>query len=213
MAPHSTSQPEYNISHEITVSVWIKNAHPHEVPDGGALMWDFREWDGISTQGGDRVVAVEVQLRGDNYIFHDSSGQVVYEHEWDHHTGWEHYAFARDANDLKIYVNGELQAVADSNGRPMAVPGLLYLGLNADRAPGNTEDMHDTFTGNMDDFKIFNYALLAPEIAYIAGDGNSIFEMDSWVNLWDKESAGSRAVNLRDYATIMEAWLNERLWP
>jgi hypothetical protein len=33
------------------------------------------------------------------------------------------------------------------------------------------------------------------------------------VNLYDKESAGDGAINFRDYAVLMESWLEEILWP
>jgi len=203
---------ENSFSHQITVATWIKNAHPGEDPDSGAFMWEFREWDGISLTGGNRVLAVSVS-DGDTYGFQDSSESASYDHDWDSATEWTHYAFVRDDSNLAVYVNGLIEAMDDSNASPMVAPGLLYLGISADRAPDNTEGLHDGFTGNLDDFKVFNYALSAPEVGHVASDGFGVILMESAVNIYDKETAGSRAVNFRDYAELLTAWLEEVLWP
>jgi hypothetical protein len=57
----------------------------------------------------------------------------------------------------------------------MATPGLLYCGVSADRARGNPSDLHDGFTGNIDDFKIYGYALSVDEVRNIANDGGDAF--------------------------------------
>jgi hypothetical protein len=158
---------ENGISQEITIGVWIKNAHPDEDPDGGAFMWEFREWDGVSPDANERVLAVEAADDGETYILHDDSESVSYDLDWDEHTEWQHYTFVRDANNLAIYVNGMVVAADDSNGTAMATPDLLHVGISADRAPGNTEGMHDGFTGNMDDWKMYDYALSPAEVAYL----------------------------------------------
>jgi len=118
----------------------------------------------------------------------------------------------RNDSNLMIYANGELEKIGDSNGSPMATPGLLYLGISADRAPNHPDGFHDGFTGNMEDFMIFDYALSRDEVAHIASDGSGTFYMDSAVNIYDKELSGS-AINFRDYAEIFTAWLEEMLWP
>jgi hypothetical protein len=201
------------ISQEITVAMWIKNAHTGETPDGGAFMWEFREWDGIAVDGGSRVLAVQTEGNGDEYIFHDSSESVSYDLDWDSHTEWTHYSFIRDAANLSIFVNGVLAEVSDSNGSPMANPGLLYLGLSADRAPGNTEGLHDGFTGNIDDFQIFDYALNGAEAGYIGTGGTGYVPLNAQLNIYDAESAGSKAVNFKDYAVLMNSWLEKIYWP
>jgi hypothetical protein len=204
---------ENGISQEITVAVWIKNAHPEEDPDGTAFMWEFREWDGASPDANERVLAVEVSDNGDTYTLLDNSESVSYDLDWDEHTEWQHYGFVRDANNLAIWVNGSVAAVDDSNGTAMATPGLLYVGISADRAPGNTEGMHDGFTGNMDDWKIYNYALPADEMGYLGTDGTGYVPLFSAYDLYDGEPAGQKAVNIRDLAVVLNSWLEEKLWP
>jgi hypothetical protein len=204
---------ENGISQEITVGVWIKNAHPDEDPDGGAFMWEFREWDGASPDANDRVLAVEVTGNGNTYTLLDSSGSASYDLDWDQHTEWQHYAFVRDANNLAIWVSGLAAAVSDSNGTVMATPGLLYVGISADRAPGNTQDMHDGFTGNMDDWKIFDYALSAAQIGYLGTGGTGYVPLLSAYDLYDGEPAGQKSINIRDVAILLDSWLIEKLWP
>jgi hypothetical protein len=204
---------ENGISQEITVAVWIKNAHPDEDPDDGAFMWEFREWDGASPDANERVLAVGVSGNGDTYTLFDRSESVSYELNWDEHTEWQHYGFVRDANNLAIWVNGSLAAVSDSNGTAMATPGLLYVGISADLAPGNTQGMHDGFTGNMDDWRIYDYALSAAELGYLGTGGTGYVPLLSAYNLIDGEPQGSKAVNLRDLAVLLESWLEQKLWP
>jgi len=202
------------ISQDVTVSLWVKNVHSDERPDGGASLFDFRPWDGVSTDANDTVLGVDVDGRGDDYTFVDESDDVGYDHDWDAHLGWEHYAFVRNDSNLAIYVNGVLKEIDDSNGSPIPKPDLLYLGIASDRAPDHPDGFHDGFTGNVDEFKIFDYALSAAEIAYIADhDDNGIYEMESPYNIWSQELIGSRAVNFKDYAVLIDDWLEEILWP
>ena len=209
----STVFTDNGISNEITICVWVKNVHPDEQPDSGAFMWEFREWNGVSEDANDRVLAVEVDDNGDTYIFRDQSQSVSYGLDWDNHTGWKHYAFVRNDSNLAIYVNGVLEAISDSNGTALSTPQLLYLGISADLSPASTEEMHDGFTGNVDDWKIFDYALSASEVGHVASDGTGVVLVDSACNLYDGESAGSRSINLRDYAALLETWLEKIYWP
>ncbi|MHC4646588.1 MAG: LamG domain-containing protein [Planctomycetota bacterium] len=202
---------DYGLSEEITLSMWIMNVHPDEQPDSGAFMWEFREWDGSSPDAGDRVLAVEVSGGGDDYGFHDDDDSVWYEHEWDDHSEWQHYAFIRDAYSLKIYVDGVLESVDNSSGNPMAVPGLLYLGISADRAPTNTQGFHDGFTGNIDDFRIYSYALSYGEVVGLAEKPSVYDAVDSVANL--HEANEEETVNFKDFGVIADSWLEEILWP
>jgi len=195
-----------NITQEITVAVWIKNAHPGETPDSAAFMWEFREWDDVSTSGGNRVLAVETTDRNGNFEFHDDSQNTAISIDWSAHTEWKHYGFVRDAAKLRIYVDGRLKSEDNASGNPMAVPGLLYVGVAADRAPGNVSGLHDGFTGNMEDWKIYSYALSQEEIMSLAETGPVNIGEESPANL-----DGSGLVNFIDYAILASQWLMH--WP
>ena len=206
------------ISQEITVAVWIKNAYTGEDPEGDTYMWDFRQWDGSDPNVGEQVLAVAVTENGDRYTLLDSSETVSYElpMDWEDHTEWTHYTFVRDVNYLKIYVNGYLEESSDSNGAAMATPGLMYLGISSDRVPFNAESegLHDGFTGNMEDFMIFDYALNDAEAGHLGTIGTGYIPMPpATMELSYGEALGSRVINFKDYAELMLYWLDEQLWP
>jgi len=81
-------------------------------------------------------------------------------------------------------------------------------------AIGNRSDATDrAFEGLIDDVRVYNRALSAAEIAYIATDETGIFTVQSVANLYNDETLGDRAVNLRDFAKLAENWLVRKLWP
>jgi antitoxin component YwqK of YwqJK toxin-antitoxin module len=192
---------KHNITQQITVAVWIKNAHTGETPDSGAFMWEFRQWDGMSTTAGPRVLAVQTIDQNGEFRFHDDSQDVSVSIDWADHTEWTHYAFVRNSASLKLYVNGQPQSQGSSSGSPMAVPALLYCGVAADRAPGNPSGLHDGFTGNMDELKIYRYALADDEVLHIAYDGNAYLPLDSPANLYEDE-----IIDGKDYSIIASQW-------
>ena len=206
------------ISQEISISMWIKNVNTGDDPDGDAYMLEFRDWNGsppdTNQYSNERVLAIQATGYGDTYTLHDNSENVSYDQEWDDITEWTHYAFVRDAANLKIYVNGFQEEIGASSGTPMVDPNLLYLGLSADRTPDNENGLHDGFTGNMDDFIIFNYALSDAEAGHLGTNGLGYIPMPpATMELIYDEPLSERAVNFRDYAELMLHWLEEELWP
>ena len=69
----------------------------------------------------------------------------------------------------------------------------------------------------MDDVRIYSRALSQAEIAYLADespdDGELYIPVASATNIHDEEPQGSKAVNFKDFAVLVESWLNELLWP
>jgi hypothetical protein len=178
-------------------------------------MWEFRQWDGNDTDGGDRVLAVETEHEDDDnddtYTFRDDDESVSYDFVWSDHTDWQHYAFVRDANTLKIYVDGLLQEEGNSSGNAMAIPGLLYLGIAADRAPNNAEGLHDAYTGNIDDFRIYKYAVSYAEAVGLAEQASINDPVDSVANIY--EPGGEEIIDLKDFGKLAADWLKVQLWP
>jgi hypothetical protein len=69
------------------------------------------------------------------------------------------------------------------------------------------------WAGFIDDVKVFDYALSNAEILSLA-DGSSIYySFSSEANLYDAEAAGSKKINFKDYASLLEQWLDQQLWP
>jgi len=77
----------------------------------------------------------------------------------------------------------------------------------------NEFPVKNSFIGEIDSVRIYNYALSGSEVMYLATDGMGIRPMLSPANLYDQEPPGSKAVNLRDYAELASNWLEKTYWP
>jgi hypothetical protein len=66
------------------------------------------------------------------------------------------------------------------------------------------------FDGLIDDFRIYDYALSQPEVAYIATNGTGIFDQPlmSPADVFTDEQ-----INFKDFAILANNWLEEQLWP
>jgi hypothetical protein len=123
---------------------------------------------------------------------------------------WIHIAGTYDSNELKLYINAQLEdddTIGDIGG---------ILQDTNDLAIGNAVDINDrAFFGKVDDVRIYNYALTAEEIAYVASapTHDGYMALDIPENIYDDEPAGQKAINLRDFAELMTAWLDQQLWP
>jgi hypothetical protein len=78
---------------------------------------------------------------------------------------WIHLAGSYDGNQVKLYINGELDNASTE--------GLFsILADTNDLSIGNRSDANDrAFIGTVDDVRVYNRALLDSEIAFIATDG------------------------------------------
>jgi hypothetical protein len=121
---------------------------------------------------------------------------------------WIHVAGTYEGTTMTLYVNGQ---VADSND---SVGSFTISQDPNGLAIGNRSDANDrAFHGKIDDVRVYATALSEVEIAHLATQGTGYVPLQSLANLYDNESAGNKAVNFRDYAVIMNAWLEEKLWP
>ncbi|MHC4574316.1 MAG: LamG-like jellyroll fold domain-containing protein [Planctomycetota bacterium] len=77
----------------------------------------------------------------------------------------------------------------------------------------NEFPVKDSFIGEIDSVRIYNYALSESEAMYLATDGMGIRPMLSPANLYDEEPPGSKAVNFRDFAILADRWLEKFYWP
>ena len=135
-----------------------------------------------------------------NDYFVDNEGLSVGE--------WAHVAGTFDSAWMKLYINGD--KVAESND----ANNILLSQDTNDLGIGNRSDAADKpFVGTIDDVRVYDYALSDTEIAYVATDGDGHLPLKSIANLSNTESPGSEAVNLRDFAVLGDAWLDEKLWP
>jgi hypothetical protein len=114
---------------------------------------------------------------------------------------WRHYAMTYDGTTISYYGDAELvgaEAFALSHGD--------YVNI------GKRNTQASAFPGNVEDARIYNYALSREEII----DTMSMTELYSPAsasNIYDDEPKGARIVNFKDYAVLMSQWLEETQWP
>jgi len=139
-----------NITGQITLSVWIKaraagnNAHQHYVGKGNnSYCIKQNSWNNIEVViyiGGWKVATFPVD---------DSFNDV-----------WHHLAGTYDGSQIKIYLDGELQATTDQTGA---------IATNADPVRIGTRDGGQWFyNGLIDDVRIYSRPLSAVEIKKLA---------------------------------------------
>jgi len=120
--------------------------------------------------------------------------------EW---TGrWNHWAFTKDVRRrrMEIYLNGEIY---DSRtGTETPITGITYFEIGS--------GWYGRYDGAIDDFRIYDYALSAPEIAHVATHSTGIFPQPP-NSPADLNSDGT--VNFHDLATLATQWLQTNLWP
>jgi len=93
---------------------------------------------------------------------------------------WLHVAVTLGESEARMYVNGVM--VAESNAitiSPMDFkPGLNYIGRSQTTGP--------MFKGTIDDFRVYNYALSANEVAQISGVLSGVEDVDykSGLSVW-----------------------------
>ena len=115
---------------------------------------------------------------------------------------WNHWAFTKDIRKgrMEIYLNGELY---DSlTGADTPITGITSFEIGT--------GWYGRYDGMMDDFRIYDYALSAAEVAHVATRGTGVFPQrpDS---LADLNADGT--VNLHDLAILATQWLQDNLWP
>jgi hypothetical protein len=127
---------------------------------------------------------------------------------------WAHIAATvdgNDANNVTFYLNGQDVGT-----------GTCTLGTNTANTMviGNTQNAdwsNEAFNGELDEVRIYNRALDANEIAYLAdttpGDGSLHVPVPSDAELYEGELEGNRKVNFEDFAVLANIWLTEDMFP
>ncbi|UCG49475.1 MAG: hypothetical protein JSU94_06765 [Phycisphaerales bacterium] len=215
--------------HDKTISLWVKiRAYTEPYP----YVFCFQN-------AGDAPYRIYIRTRGENIV----RARLVEDYLEDFSIGtdvWGHVAVVlRDTDDGKctgeFYGNGEL--VSELPGLPRHSGGAT--GVNI----GSFSDGSSGFlNGVYDDFRIYDHALSANEIGYLAGlpggtepagdmlvyykfdevsgliaANSSTYVFDrpvlSEADLYKGELEGSRRVNFKDFALLAETWFEEQLWP
>ena len=115
---------------------------------------------------------------------------------------WNHWAFTKDARTgrMEIYLNG---ALYDSrSGASAPITGVTSFEIGA--------GWYGRYDGALDDFRIYDYALSAAEVAHVATGGTGILPEPPNAPA-DLNSDGT--VNFGDFALLATHWLETNLWP
>jgi hypothetical protein len=115
---------------------------------------------------------------------------------------WNHWAFIKDsaAGKMEIYLNGILYDRRTGTDRP--IEGITSFEIGS--------GWYGRYDGLIDDFRIYDYALAAQEVAFIASDGTGRLEQ---ATAPPADLDGSGRVDLGDYAILAAQWLDDQRWP
>ncbi len=126
---------------------------------------------------------------------------------------WTHFAGVRRDNDkIELFVDG-----VSKGTEPFVLPGPHsdQSSIGAERR--SSTDIRNRFDGLIDDVRVYSRALSAAEIAYLAdespGDGELYVPVPTVAEFYDAEPIKSRKINFKDYAVLVDSWLDEQLWP
>jgi hypothetical protein len=120
---------------------------------------------------------------------------------------WNHWAFTKDIGAgsdgekgrMEIYLNGEIYDRLTGTDAPIAGITSLQIGSG----------WYGHYDGLIDDVQIYDYALSAAEIAFVATDGAGVFERPAS----PADLNADESVDLRDLAALAVEWLSGVAWP
>ncbi len=123
-----------------------------------------------------------------------------YKAEWEGR--WNHWTFTKDVitGKMQIYLNGTL---FDSRSRAnSSISGVTSFQIGSGWYGG--------YDGLIDDFRIYNYALSQPEIAYIVtnGTGTLDFPLITPADLFPDNN-----IDFKDFVIFAESWLEKQFYP
>ena len=133
---------------------------------------------------------------------------------------WNHWAAVKsEPNVLIVYCNGS--EVARTTSAAVEAAPLIKLPIESFRIGmrGGEWSNWGKWTGKMQDFKVWDYALDANEVAYEATDGTGVVELIPLVSRSNINLSGGTAgdanqvVNFTDVAKICDQWRQQVLWP
>lgn len=119
---------------------------------------------------------------------------------------WAHVAVSFDGTDVVIYLNG-----AEVASGPFVLADMPDAGIGIGNTHGGGGG--ETFSGDIDEVQIYNRALSAEEVAYLAdltkGDGQLDVPIASVADISSDEPAGQKSINLKDFAVLASYWLEK----
>jgi len=197
---------------EVTVAAWIRT----ETGDNQCIAsFDRNEYWRMEINGdgaGEGQVAFDIMTHAGQVDF--SSKSRVDDGQWHHVAG------VFDTGQMYIYIDGAIDAarlVASTFGS-----GNLRYGFVGERSEATVVDGTRNypawkFTGDMDDLRVYTRALPHGEIANLAGKAVGEVVTQPLLGLLstasDSDLVDDEKIDFKDYAALIDSWLDEQLWP
>ncbi len=131
------------------------------------------------------------------------SGDHKYKSEW---VGrWNHWAFTKNVYQgiMQIFLNGALYDSRTDANSPISSITSFEIGSG----------WYGGYDGLIDNFRIYDYALSQPEVAYIATNGMGLFDPPGGGLMSPADLDANNEINFSDFAILADSWLEEQLWP
>jgi hypothetical protein len=210
LVPDDNNTPALRPRYKVSVSAWVYFTESQNNTRVVVKGYNDKEAYAIEI---DETDEFDFKVRDANnleedkdYMRHDVNARV-WTDDWIHLAG----TFDRDTNTIKCYVNGRLMDSKDDVNDPNF---LLSQDVNGLAIGSKAESLDHEFEGTIDDVRVYNYALSQAEVAWLATDGTGYAPLTTPINLYDKDKPGEQAINYKDFAELMEHWLDPpMLWP
>jgi hypothetical protein len=201
--------PDLRPLHQVSAAAWVKFSEAQSSARVVAKGKNDKESYDLEIGGNDELVFL-VRDGNDPNLSDYPDYPAKSDNDAIERDEWVHVAGTYDGNNVKCYINGELAGTNEEEANNIP---FLSQDTN-DLAIGNKPEATDNpFKGIIDDVRVYDRALTAAEIGYLASDGTGIIVEQSIANLIDGEAPGERAVNLRDFAVLADEWLKREFWP
>ncbi len=114
---------------------------------------------------------------------------------------WHHLAATYDGTMIRWYGDGRyINSYERSGANALNTEDTVHMGRR-----GDTGEATNFFPGKIDDVKIWNRALTAAEIAWLAGY-TSVFSIPA-------DLRQDNVIDFKDFAVLADSWLEQILWP
>jgi hypothetical protein len=209
LVPDDNNTPALRPKYKVSVSAWVyftenqdsarvvvkghndKETYSIEIDDTDEFSFMVRDANNLDED--------------EDYTRHDVNAPV-WTDDWIHLAG----TFDGDTNTIKCYVNGRLMDSKDDANDPNF---LLSQDVNGLAIGSKAEGLDNEFEGTIDDVRVYDYGLSEAEVRWLATDGTGYAPLTTPINLYDKEKPGEQAINFKDFAMLLEDWMEEALWP
>jgi hypothetical protein len=188
--------------------------------------WDFNYpppvWGGVINMfDGTGAQYFEIQtppMNGTTFRFVYPMGNQLFGyyppmHTWDLGGRWNHFALVLDSVNDRVtgYYAGQVYANVENWTGTMwpAVPNIRIAARSLGDAPWGL------WNAKLDDLRIYNYALDANQIAYVAtdGTGNYYAPLPPGMVHSDLVPSTPNKVNFNDFAIMADEWRTQIFWP